>query len=246
MINCRNCNNQVIGNFCSNCGQSANLKRIDKHYISHEFLHLFHFETGFFYTAKQLSYRPGNSIREFADKNRNKHMKPVAFLFLTSIIYTLITHLTHADKINNAQVELSFGKSSIDDIQHWVETHSGYSHIIMGVFIALFVMLLFKKYQYNIFEITIILCFAIGQVLLLTAIEALFVGVLNEQLYKIIYGILYFIYPVWVIGQFFDGKKIISYIKAFFAYLFGYLSFIISIIVIGLITDGLVSLLNNH
>lgn len=86
MTNCKNCDNQITDKYCPNCGQSATLKRIDKHYISHEIQHLLHFEKGVFYTAKELLIRPGNSIREFIGENRNKHMKPVAFLILTSLL----------------------------------------------------------------------------------------------------------------------------------------------------------------
>ena len=35
--NCKNCKNEVTSNYCSNCGKPVKLKRIDKHYISHEF-----------------------------------------------------------------------------------------------------------------------------------------------------------------------------------------------------------------
>ena len=89
MKNCENCNNQFSENYCPNCGQSAKLRRIDKHYISHEFLHLLHFEKGFLYTIKELLSRPEDSIKEFIDKNRNKHMKPVPFLILTSLLLAL-------------------------------------------------------------------------------------------------------------------------------------------------------------
>ena len=68
ITNCINCNNQISEDFCPKCGQSAKLKRIDKHYVSHELLHLFHFEKGFFYTAKELFLRPGDSIKEFIEK----------------------------------------------------------------------------------------------------------------------------------------------------------------------------------
>jgi Protein of unknown function (DUF3667) len=153
MTTCKNCDNQIIGNFCSNCGQQAKLKRIDKHYISHEVLHLLHFEKGFFYTVKELITKPGNSIREFINENRNKHMKPVAFLILTSLLYTLIAHFFHADEIYNSKEKNLFGQSSIGDIQHWVQTHYGYANILMGIFIALCVKLLFRKYKYNLLKL---------------------------------------------------------------------------------------------
>jgi hypothetical protein len=235
--NCKNCNAEVTQNFCPNCGQSVTLKRIDRHYISHEVQHLLHFEKGVFYTAKELLARPGSSIKEFITENRNKHMKPVPFLVLTSLLYIIIAHFFHADKIDNEKEKLLFGESSIGDIQHWIQTHYGYANIIMGIFIALCVKLLFRKYKYNLFEISILICFVMGQGMLFITLETFFVGLLNEQIYIGILMIISFAYPTWAIGQFFDKSKAFSYVKAFFAYTLGYLFFQFFIIIVGLTVD---------
>jgi hypothetical protein len=243
MTNCTNCNSEVSNHFCSNCGQAVALKRINKHYISHELLHLLHFEKGFFYTAKGLITKPGDSIKEFITQNRNRHMKPVAFLILTSILFTLTSHLFHTDKIFADKEKLLFGDSSVGDIEHWVQSHLGYSNILMGVFIALCMKLFFRKYKYNIFEITILLCFVMGQGMLLLTIETLFFSLLGTKAYIIILSVISYGYTTWAIGQFFDKKKILSYIKAFVAYILGYLLFYIAIIVVGLTTDVIIKML---
>ncbi|MCF6131937.1 DUF3667 domain-containing protein [Flavobacterium wongokense] len=239
MTHCKNCNSALRPNenFCHNCGQPIHLKRIDKHYVYHEVFHLLHFEKGFFYNVRELMIRPGHSIREFITENRTKHMKPIAFLILTSLLFTLISHLFHADEIYNGKEQLMFGKSSIAAIQNWVETHYGYANIIMGGFIALWVKLLFRKYQYNFFEISVLLCFVMGQGMLLLTLETFFVNVLNEQLYKILLSIISLAYPTWAMGQFFDGNKVLNYVKAFLAYFLGYLLFYAGVIFLGLLID---------
>jgi hypothetical protein len=243
MTNCKNCNHQIIEKFCANCGQPAILKRIDKHYISHELFHLLHFEKGFFYTVKKLMTTPGSSIRGFIHDNRNKDMKPVAFLILTSLLYTLVAHFFHTEELYKSKEKFMFGKSSINDIQNWVQAHLGYANILMGGFITLCVKLFFRKYKYNLFEITILLCFVMGQGMLLLTVETLFTKAFNERWYLIILSIISFGYPTWAIGQFFDGKKIGSYFKAFFAYLFGYLLFQLAVIIIGLIADVIIKMM---
>ncbi len=244
MTSCKNCNNPVTGNFCPNCGQASMLKRIDKHYISHEILHLLHFEKGFFYTVKELMTRPGQSIGEFITENRNKHVKPVAYLIVTSLLYTLIAHFFHADEINNSKEKLEFGKVSyVGNILHWSQTHAGYSNIIMGIFIALCVKWLFRKYKYNFFEIMTLLCFVMGQIMLLYAFVAFFVGLLDGNIYKAIITIVGFAYPTWAIGQFFDGTKAISYIKSFLSYSLGCLLYLFAIVIGGLATDQIVKML---
>ena len=246
MNTCSKCNSQVAENYCSNCGQSARLERIDRHYISHEILHLLHFEKGFFYTAKELTVRPGDSIRAFIASDRAKHMKPIAYLILTSLLFTLIAHFFHVDEIYNEKEKLVFGKSSIETIQHWVQTHYGYGNILMGAFIVLWVKVLFRQYSYNLFEIAVLLCFVMGHGMLLLTVETFFANVLSRQLYIIVLSVISLAYPTWAIGQFFSKKKIASYLKAFFAYLLGYISFYAGIILVGLATDLLLKGMSTH
>lgn len=246
MTNCENCNNQISENYCPNCGQSAKLKRIDKHYISHEFLHLFHFEKGFFFNVKELLLRPGISIKEFLYKNRNKHMKPVPFLILTALLSTLAFHFTDTDKIYNEQIKIFAGKTKIYDILNWIEGHHGYANLINGFFIALSIKLFYRKYQYNLFEIIVLLCFVIGQSTFLLTITTIFLGTLNPTIYKTIAGIVNLGYSTWAIGQFFDNSKIWGFMKSFFVIIFGFFMTYIVIIVLGLTADLIIKILNNH
>lgn len=246
MTNCRNCNNLINENYCSTCGHPAKLQRIDKHYISHEVLHLLHFEKGFFYTVKELFTRPGKCIRDYIEVNRNKHMKPFAFLILTSLLFTLIEHLLHADEIFNQKEQLSFGNSSINDIMKWVKTHWGYTNLLIGIFTALCLKLFFRKFKYNLFEIIILLCFVMGQAMLLLAVTTLLVRVLDKPTYIIVSSVISYGYSIWAIGQFFDGSKIFNYVKAFFGYFLGYLLFYIAIIPVGLTADLIIKIFKHQ
>lgn len=245
MTNCENCNNQINGHFCSNCGQSVKLKRIDKHYISHEFLHLLHFEKGFFFTVRELLTRPGISIKEFLNKNRNRHMKPVPFLILTALIFTLVLHYTHADKIYDDQFKTLSGKTKIYDILNWMEEHHGYANLINGFFIALSVKLFYRKYQYNLFEIIVLLCFVIGQATFLLTIVTILLGTFNLSIYQTVWGIVNLGYSTWAIGQFFDNSKIWGFIKSFLVIIFGFILTYTIFIVLGLTTDLIIRTLSH-
>lgn len=50
-------------------------------------------------------------------------------------------------------------------------------------------------------------------------------------------GIAGFAYTTWAIGQFYEKGKFINYVKAFFAYILGMLTFALTIQIIGAITD---------
>jgi len=234
MNNCSNCNNELTGKYCSNCGQAVTVKRIDGHYIVHEIEHVLHFERGILYTIRELLIRPGQNIRNFIDKNRSRLVKPIIFIIVTSLIYTLISHYFH---IEEGYIKLDDTKGSATNaIDNWIQNHYGYANIISGIFIAFWLKIFFRKYDYNFFEIVILLCFLIGMGMLLFSVFALFEGLTKFHLMQIS-GIIFYIYVSWAIGQFFDKAKPINYVKALVSYLLGMLTFSLSSILLGTLID---------
>lgn len=233
-MNCKNCSNEVTLRYCPNCGQAANLKRIDAHYIQHEIEHVLHFEKGIFYTVKELLIRPGENVREFLSDNRVRLVKPIIFIIISSLIYTLVNHFFHLEDGYVKYDERT--KSTTGLIFEWVQNHYGYSNIIMGIFIALWLKLFFRKLDYNFFEILILLCFVMGVGMLIFAVFAIVEGVSKFPLMQIA-GVAGVVYCVWAIGQFFDKNKISSYLKSFAAYVLGMITFMCSAVVLGYVTD---------
>ncbi|WP_374949877.1 DUF3667 domain-containing protein [Mucilaginibacter sp.] len=234
MPDCRNCNAVVAGKYCHDCGQPSILKRIDGHYIRHEIEHILHFERGIFYTVKGLFLKPGQTVRYFMTEDRSRLVKPVIFLIITSLIYSVINHFFH---IEEGYVNYQETKKSVNGyIFEWVESHYGYSNIIMGVFIAMWLKLFFKKYQYNFFEILILLCFVMGMAMLIFTVFALVQGISHFKLLEI-GGYAGVLYCSWAIGQFFSQKQIGSYVKALAAYLLGMATFTLLILAIGSVAD---------
>jgi len=234
MDNCKNCTTAITGKYCSNCGQPAQLKRIDAHYILHEIEHVLHFERGILYTMRELLLQPGKNIRAYLSENRSRLVKPILFIVMSSVIYTLVSHFFHIEDgyINYTEVK----ESSITVMFGWIQSHYGYANIIMGVFIAGWLKLFFRKYNYNLFEIVILLCFLIGMGMLMLTLGALIEGITKISMMKS-FTVVIIAYTVWAIGQFFDKKKPLSYIKAFFSYMLGLLTFGIAIVFLGIAID---------
>ncbi|WP_246228592.1 DUF3667 domain-containing protein [Paraflavitalea devenefica] len=210
------------------------LKRVDGPYIIHEIQHVLHFEKGILYTIKALLLQPGQNIRTFLTENRSRLVKPILFIVVTSLLYTSITHFFHIERQYAASGRLAH--SATMAIMSWIESNYGYANIIMGVFIGLWLKLLCRKSGYNFFEILIMLCFVMGIGMLLFAVFALIEGVTRVDLLKVA-GTVTFIYCLWAIGQFFDGKKGASYLFAFIAYLLGMVSFTMTAILTGFLID---------
>ena len=234
MTNCRNCNAEVSRNYCSNCGQPLNVKRIDGHYITHEIEHVLHFERGILYTIRELLTSPGENVRHFISENRSRLVKPIIFIIVSSLIYTLINNFFH---IEDGYVKFDEEKKSTTGIIFkWIQNHYGYANIIMGIFIAFWLKVFFKKYDYNFFEILILLCFVMGMGMLIFAVFAIFQGLTHVYLMQVA-GYVGIVYCTWAIGQFFDKKKIVNYIKAFTSYILGMITFSLSVLLIGTLID---------
>ncbi|EJL68508.1 DUF3667 domain-containing protein [Chryseobacterium populi] len=220
--------------FCSNCKQTVKPKRIDGRYIISEIEHVLHFERGILYTIRELLIKPGENIKNFITENRSRLVKPVIFIIVTSLIYTLISKFFH---IEEGYIKFDEIKGSqIISINDWIQSHYGYSNIIMGGFIAFWLKIFFRKYNYNFFEILILLCFILGMEMLLFSVFALFEGLTKFPLMQVA-AIIVFIYFSWAVGQFFDKTKVASYTKALVSYLLGMITFGLSVGFLGVLAD---------
>lgn len=173
---CKNCENIFEGNFCNLCGQNSHTHKINFHYVVHEIQHsIFHVDGGIFYTIKELTKRPGNSIREFIEGKRVKHFKPVTYVIILSIIHSFLEHkinknpfiedgllgvlksLRDNNKVNNGNFE----------IFEWLIHHYSYTALLLIPIFSLSSWIAFKKSKYNYFENLTLNTFLFGQVTLI-------------------------------------------------------------------------------
>lgn len=236
-MDCKNCNKEINSKYCPDCGQPINLKRIDGKYIIHEIGHVLHFERGILYTVSELTINPGQNIRKYLLENRSRLVKPIIFIIITSLIYTVLNHVFHIDdgyvKYQETKDET---RSAVGGLVKWVQDHYGYANIMMGIFIALWLKLFFRKSYYNFFEILILLCFVMGMGMLIFSIFVIIQGVTHFDIMTIA-GVIGIAYSVWAIGQFYEKNKLSSYIKGLFAYILGMITFWVSLVLIGTIID---------
>lgn len=233
-MNCKNCNTEVNSKFCPDCGQPTSLKRIDGHYILHEIEHILHFERGILFTIRELVVNPGQNIKNYLSETRSRLVKPIIFIIITSLIYSLTIGFFH---IEDQYIQFEGGKlSATVKIFEWIQAHYGYANIIIGIFITFWLKLFFRKSNYNVFELLILLCFVTGIGMLIYSFFALLQGLTSIKL-VVIGGIIGVSYYTWAIGQFFGKDKISNYIKAFCAYMLGLITFAVSAISLGLLID---------
>ena len=233
-MNCKNCNSEIHSTYCPTCGQPAKLERISGPYIRREIEHVLEIERGIFYTIKVLAIRPGQTIKTYLTENRSRLVKPIIFIIITSLIYTLLDHYF---QIEDGYVDYGVEKESATGvIFKWVQDHYGYANIIMGVFITFWVKILFRKYDYNFFEILILLCFVMGMGMLIFSVFVIAQGLTHLNLMTI-GGIVGIAYAIWAIGQFYDRTIKMSYVKALIAYMTGMVTFWLTAFLIGTVID---------
>lgn len=231
---CKICKTEVTHNYCPDCGHPKSLKRIDGQYILEEIRIALSFEKGFLFTIGALITNPGKSIKNFLNEDRNRLVKPVVFLIVTSLVYTFLNSIF---QFEDSYVKFSDNKESATlTIFKWIQANYGYANIIMAVFIGLWLKLLFRKHPFNFFEILILLCFVMGMGMLIYSVFGVVQGLTHANLMQVAV-VVGFIYTTYAVGQFFDKKKTISYFKAFIAYMIGMITFSLAAIVIGTIID---------
>ena len=236
-MNCKNCNNEVNENYCPKCGQAAKIKRIDGHYIVHEIEHILHFERGILYTIRELLRNPGETIRYFITDNRVRLVKPIIFIIITSLIYTLTSNYFHIDEFFlKIKAPAGAEKPAFAKILDWLRMNYGYLNILSGALTAVWLKVFFKKYEYNFFELLVMLCYVLGVSILISAFFAIIQGITHFKLSGIA-TIIGWIYVVVAISSFYKSKKISNYIYVLICYLLGMISFSILIFTIGLTID---------
>jgi hypothetical protein len=234
---CQKCSSEVTQKFCPGCGHPKVVTRIDAKYVLQELRSVWSFEKGFLFTVRELTTNPGICIKDFLENDRNRLVKPILFLIVTSLIYTISNAFF---QFEDGYVEISGSNDPASySVTQWIQNNYGYANIIMAFFIAGWVKLFFRKSDVNLFEILVLLCFVMGMGMLIYAVFGVIQSMVEFSLMQsaVIVG---FIYLTWAIGQFYGKGKVRNYVYAFSAYLLGMITFSVSAILIEIVLDLLI------
>ncbi|SNR17667.1 DUF3667 domain-containing protein [Tenacibaculum jejuense] len=240
-MNCKNCNAEVIGNFCSNCGQKTNVDTIDFKYLLSEINNsIFQVDHGFFYTIKQLAIAPGHSVKDFIDGKRKKYFKPITFVLILSTIYGLIAGISGektmlADFVSGWS---NYENSEFDShdkifVFQWLIKNYAYAMLLLLPVFSLGSYLSFRKYKYNYFEHLVLNSFITGQQAIIYILFIFLKLVTGDGAYiEPIYMLFVLGYVFWSYLQFFNNYK---KLKTFFLTVLSYVFYLIFISLMGLV-----------
>lgn len=249
---CQNCDHEFAGNYCTQCGQRADTHRINWHYIWHEIPHsVWHYDSGIFFTLRELITRPGYTIRDFLNGKRVKHYRPLALLLILGAILVLASHSLNVSFVERGQEAIGTSanasnrvKTFQQDANHFVEKNQTIINIALIPLYAFWFWLLFRRLGYNYPEILVTQTFITNFNFMASLIIVLLVWALGSSVgaYKLALGlslVVIIAYNVWVYMQLFKGKlrPLTIIVRAIAAYLASYVSFIL---IVGVITIGYV------
>ncbi|MCG8340527.1 MAG: DUF3667 domain-containing protein, partial [Cytophagales bacterium] len=167
-------------------------------YIIQEIGSVLSFKKGILFTIKELLIRPGQNVKTFIHEDRNRLVKPIIFVIFCSFIYTILQQLLHFE-----DAYVRYTENSIDSVTlaifQWIQANYGYANILMAIFFAFWIKLLFRKYGYNFFEILILLCFIFGIGMLIYSFFGVIEALSQLGLFQV-GGLIGFVYTSWAIA----------------------------------------------
>jgi len=255
---CKNCHQQFKGNYCNNCGQSADTREINLHYLWHAIKHgVFLVDKGIIFTTWGLFTRPGDTIKEYISGRRIINFNPFAYVIILSTIYLLLARLLHVeiffDKISNSitieGIEKFKGNETYMNIQnlyYWFKDHFEYSTLILVPVFSLASYLAFRESGYNYLKHFILNTYLAGQRIIVFIIALPIIAMIkNKEVVSQIENIetvIWISLMTWTYIQFFDNNKLFKNIlRTLLTYVYLVILLFIILIALGILLAGSVA-----
>jgi hypothetical protein len=212
---CKNCNSYFEGNFCSNCGQNADVKRFSVSNLSKEFLkEFFDVDSTLLFTLKELFVRPGAMLRGYIAGKRISYINSFAFLLIISLIAGFVYTWSGVP----AQIDEIMLTSG--EIIKFTTNHFSYRMLLTIPAYAIMSSIIYKSYKYNFAEYFIINTYLISQSIIFMVLWIIIISLIKPGilLFEILYYsafISFIIYQIIVYFHLFNsGNAIMRWLKA--------------------------------
>lgn len=240
-MNCKNCGHTVEDKFCGKCGQSSDLSRINFTSFIHEVSQsLFQINKGFFYTLKELTLKPGNTLKEYLDGKRKNHFKPITYLITLSTVYFFITKMTDQNTLTgdlvagwmNGASELN-SNVEIPKIASWFLTHYAYTTLLLLPIFSLASYIAFFKFNKTYLEHVVLNSYITGHQAIFYSLFVVIGSDTVNPVFEMLPAIVAVSYTFWVFWQFFSqGNRAMNILRSLLVYI---LYIILSIMLLGLL-----------
>lgn len=178
--NCLNCDTDLVGKYCSGCGQKTDTRRISfKNFLFQDVLHgTFHLDRGILYTARHALLRPGKAALDYIFGKRKRYYNVFYLILITAGLMLFLRHFYEELYVGQGRVLVENPPELNEVSKKFGEILSQKSKIIMFLFVpfaALNSFILFRRKKLNLSEHAIIGgMILLGILLLSTIANALF------------------------------------------------------------------------
>lgn len=249
-MNCKNCGQIIDAKFCSHCGQNSKVDRITlTNFITELSDSLIQVNRGLLFTIKELTIRPGYSIKDYIKGKRKNYFKPIAYALALSTVYFLISKLTDdstflvdlLEGFNNGFTDSGARNTELPNklllAANWFTNNFAYAAILLIPLHALATYLAFFKSGFNYLEHIVLNSYIVGQQAIIYSIFILISQVFKVDFLDLIDFIILVLYAFWVFWQFFseESRKYVI-LRSMLAYI---LKLIIILILLPLVFIGL-------
>jgi hypothetical protein len=243
---CINCDLELTGIYCSNCGQKGEIERItSKSLFSNYVGRIFGFDTKFLRTIKDLTISPGVVGHSFIDGNRVRYIDPVGYFFIITTLMLLTYAVLDVDIqefmfSNSNQFSEMAGQETPTERQQKFQQETfqilSDNMRLLGFliipFIAITGKLFYRKSGLNFLEHSTHAFYIQGHATILTILAIVlfkFTGI-NVNMYV---TVLYMPYFAWAALGFYHKKGFWQWIKGMLFYIVSTILFMIGFMVIG-------------
>jgi hypothetical protein len=101
-VRCKNCDAMLLGRFCANCSQAADVHVPTTRELLHELLEgITHSDSRLWRTLTTLWFKPGKLTQEFVAGRRVAYLPPFRLYLVLSIMFFLLMSFVHINNVMN-------------------------------------------------------------------------------------------------------------------------------------------------
>lgn len=220
---CKNCQAEVTGAYCSNCGQRKEVGKVTFKETFQDFVDMvFSVNAPLMKTQKLLVTNPGKLFREYLSGKRKSYYKPVSFFIITTVIYILLRSLMQYDPMAtsveqnpenfHATLFVNAGKYMVTNINNIMFLFV----FTMGIFLKTF---FHKKNSFA--EYIAISFYLVGVYSIVATIVMFYLNYVDPSLRMVPVAIFTF-YILYALTSYFENKSVLMIVKIVIAYLLSF------------------------
>lgn len=170
-MTCINCQQEVSGKFCSNCGQRSTVKRITFREGWNDFWsRVYGFDGMFPRTLRDLTLRPGKVATQYVAGNRVQYYGPVGYFFLMLTLNILAMSMLDIDMAEFSktvnpigEVKEGTGQDQFNKgLMGWIQNNQRLLSFLFIPFYVLGAALFFRKSKLNLLEHSVLIFYTQG------------------------------------------------------------------------------------